>query len=76
MPVRFWPTPANLPKPSCEAHLSQGAARTERRRLKELREDRPDLAELVSTEALSLEEARKQAAEETEAMIRPPLTPS
>ena len=37
-----------------EARLSQGGVRNDRARLTKLRDERPDLAELVSTEAMSL----------------------
>ncbi len=38
-----------------EARRSQGTVRNDRARLTKLRDERPDLAELVSTEALSLD---------------------
>ena len=49
-----------------EARLSQGGVRNDRARLTKLRDERPDLAELVSTEAMSLDDALKMAAEEAE----------
>ena len=49
-----------------EARHSQGTVRNDRARLAKLRDERPDLAELVSTEALSLDEAFKKATDEAE----------
>ncbi len=44
-----------------EAWLSQGGVRNDRARLAKLRDERPDLAELVSTEAMSLDDALAKA---------------
>ncbi len=55
-----------LQKALDEARLSQGSVRNERVKLIKLREERPDLAELVSTEAILLKDALKKAAEEAE----------
>ncbi len=49
-----------------EARHSQGGVRNDRTRLTKLRDERPDLAELVSTEAMSLDEAVKKVADEAE----------
>ena len=49
-----------------ETRLSQGGVRNDRARLTKLRDQRPDLAELVSTEAMPLDEAWKKATEEAE----------
>ena len=49
-----------------EARLSQGSVRKNRTRLTKLREDRPDLADLVDAEAMELDDAVKKAAEESE----------
>ncbi len=43
-----------------EARLSQGSVRNDRARLTKLRDERPDLAELVSTEAMSLDGAHSR----------------
>ncbi len=45
-----------------ETRQSQGTVRKERAHLAKLRDERPDLAELVTTEALSLDDAVKKAA--------------
>ena len=49
-----------------EARLSQGGLRNDRTRLAKLRDERPDLAELVSTETLSLDDALAKATAERE----------
>jgi hypothetical protein len=49
-----------------EARLSQGGVRNDRVRLTKLRDERPDLAELVSTEAMSLDDALAKATAEAE----------
>ena len=49
-----------------EARLSQGGVRNDRARLAKLLDERPDLAELVSTEALSLDDALAKATAEAE----------
>ncbi len=49
-----------------EALQSQGNLRNERKRLASLKDQRPDLAELVATDALSLEDALAKAKAEAE----------
>jgi ParB/RepB/Spo0J family partition protein len=50
-----------------EARQSQGTVRNERARLAQLRDDRPDLAELVTNEALSLDAAIAKAKADADA---------
>ena len=49
-----------------EARLSQGSVRNNRAKLGKLRDERPDLAELVANEVMPLDDAVKKATEDAE----------